>query len=111
MAQYASDGITLNLQCMVQFAQEEVQYVEYLVSHFSIAAGPANIEAIQDFQGPTNVTELRSFLVLVNHLGDFFNHVSTTTETLRYLLRSKMCSIGCQNKNYLPGLLDYPLQC
>jgi len=81
-------GITLN-PSKFQFAQEEVQYVGYVVSRDGIAADPSKLSAIRDFPAPTNIKELRSFMGVVNQLGDFCDRISTTADPLRSLLKSR----------------------
>ena len=68
-------GITLNASTF-QFAEGEVKSVGYIVTQYGTAADPSKIPAIQVFPIPTNITELRSFMGLVNQLGDFTNQIS-----------------------------------
>ena len=81
-------GITLNRD-KFKLASEEVSFVGYLVSSHGIAADPGKVQAIRDFPQPANVTDLRSFLGLVNQLGAFSKDISGFAEPLRPLLKSK----------------------
>ena len=60
-------GITLNPQ-QFQFASQQVQYVGYQITRYSVMADPARVKALQDFPTPNNLTELRSFMGLVTQL-------------------------------------------
>ena len=81
-------GITLNAS-KFQFAEEEVKFVGYIVTRYGTAADPSKIRAIQEFPIPTNITELRSFMGLVNQLGDFTDQISFAALPLRDLLKHR----------------------
>ena len=49
------------------FAQEEVAFLGHIVGRGKIRMDPAKIKAILEWEPPTKVTELRSFLGLVNY--------------------------------------------
>lgn len=80
--------ITLNPK-KFKFGQKEVDFVGYKVGTSGVTADPKKIEAIKKFPQPTSVTELRSFLGLVNQLGEFSSKISSTTTPLRGLLSTK----------------------
>ena len=80
------NGITLSRKKFA-FAKDEVKYVGYNVGKMGISADPAKICAIKDFPTPTNITELRSFLGLVNQLTGFSKDLSGAAEPLRSLLK------------------------
>ena len=48
---------------------------------------PAKTKAICEFKPPTNVTELRQFLGMVNYLGRFLPNMSQATQPLNELLQ------------------------
>ena len=48
------------------FAQPEVKYVGYIVNGEGTQADPDMVRAISAFSQPTNLTELRSFMGLIN---------------------------------------------
>ena len=81
-------GITLNAS-KFQFAEEEVKFVVYIVTRYGTAADPSKIRAIQEFPIPTNITELRSFMGLVNQLGDFTDQISFVALPLRDSLKPR----------------------
>ena len=81
-------NITLNLDKFM-FAEKSVKYVGYTVSEEGITADPAKLEALQKFPTPRNISELRSFMGLVNQLSEFTKQTSNVTAPLRPLLSKK----------------------
>jgi len=79
-------GLTLCMKkCM--FMQDEVTYCGYVVSSSGIKPMPSNVEAVKEAPAPTSVTELRSFLGMVNYYNMYLPDMATTTEPLHNLLR------------------------
>lgn len=70
----------------LQVSQEKCEYlkpsVEYL-GHITDADGlhtsPSKVKAIAEAPGPENVTQLRSFLGLLNYYGTFMPHLAAKT--------------------------------
>ena len=71
------------------FMQASVEYLGYIVDKDGLHATPAKVEAIVCAPRPRDVTELSSFLGLVNYYGKFISHLSTLIQPLNHLL--------CQN--------------
>ena len=59
-------GLTLRKD-KCSFMQAEVAYCGYVVSKDGVRPMPANVEAVRKAPAPTNATELRSFLGMVNY--------------------------------------------
>lgn len=81
-------GVTLNPDKFV-FGQEEVEYVGYKVSKAGIEANPERVSAIRDFPEPKTRTELRSFMGMVNQLGQFSSEIAAAAGPLRSALKTK----------------------
>ena len=81
-------GITLSKSKMA-FCVHELDFVGYHVSWRGISPNPKKLDAIANFPKPCNITDLRSFMGLVNQLGQFSKKVSETAEPLRGLLKKK----------------------
>ena len=81
-------GITLNPN-KFNFAEENVKFVGYSVTSEGIEDDPEKISAIEKFPKPSNISELRSFLGLVNQLSEFSHEISTKVTPLRGLLSQK----------------------
>ena len=81
-------GITLNPD-KCQFAEEEVEFCGFRISPAGYTADDKKVRAIKAFPKPSNITDLRSFLGLVNQLGAFSTDVARAAEPLRQLLRPR----------------------
>ena len=81
-------GISLNRDKLV-FAKTNVKFCGYEVTEFGVKAEPAKVKAISDFPVPCNITDLRSFLGLVNQLAEFSPHIAEAASSLRGLLKKK----------------------
>ena len=81
-------GIILNPE-KFEFLQSSVDYVGYRVRCDGVKADPKKVKAIQNFPAPTNITELRSVMGLVNQLGGFLSQLSKAAEPLRDLIKPK----------------------
>lgn len=67
------------------FFEEEVKYLGYNVNKNGIRA--EKLRAIKDMPSPTNVSELRSFLGMVNFYAKFVPNLSSVLHSLHELLR------------------------
>lgn len=81
-------GITLNKDKFV-IAAPSVNYCGYALSGEGISADPSKVSAIRDFPIPANLTDLRSFMGLVNQLAEFTPDISTAAQPLRPLMSPK----------------------
>lgn len=61
------------------FLQDSIEYLGFVVDKEGVRTSPSKTKAIVDMPKPTNVSQLRSFLGMVNHYGKF---VSNLTERL-----------------------------
>ena len=68
-------GITLNAEKFVLTAPQ-VHFCGYQLSNDGIAADSEKVLAITDFAKLANLTDLRSFMGLVNQLADFSPDIS-----------------------------------
>ncbi|GFR57939.1 Pol polyprotein [Elysia marginata] len=80
-------GLTLNSKC--SFSQEKVKFLGQIVSAEGIQIDPEKVEAINKMADPTNLTELRRFLGMVNHVGKFTQFLTDVTKPLRELLKKE----------------------
>ncbi len=81
-------GITLNPK-KFKLAQHEVKFAGYMVTSEGIKADEGKLKAIKNFPKPTNITDLRSFLGLVEQLAGFTKGAAEAMQPLRPLLSSK----------------------
>ena len=85
-------GITLNKDKFVVAAQS-VKFCGYTISEAGISADQEKVSAIRDFPTPANITDLRSFMGLVNQLADFTPDIAATARPLRPLMSPKRAFI------------------
>ncbi|KAI9551307.1 hypothetical protein GHT06_002507 [Daphnia sinensis] len=81
-------GITFSLK-KFQFARTQVQWVGFQIQPGGVSVDPEKLRAISDFPKPTNITELRSFMGLVEQLAGFSTEVAAAKTPLRPLLSSR----------------------
>ena len=69
------------------FAQEEVTFLGHVISGGKLRMDKTKVQAIQEWEAPTKVTELRSFLGLVNYYRRFIKGYSSIAAPLTDLLK------------------------
>ena len=79
-------GITLNPD-KFKFAEKEVKFVGFTINAQGVSTDPDKLKAIAEFLIPSCLTDLRSFMGLINQLGDFTTEVSTTAHRCQNGLR------------------------
>ena len=78
-------GITLNAEKFA-LARPAVKFCGLMLSMDGIAADPDQVRTIAKFATPANITDLRSFIGLVNQLAEFSPEISTAAHPLRPLM-------------------------
>ena len=81
-----ANGLQLRLK-KCAFMQNEVIYLEYKINKDGFFPVKEKIDAIKSAKEPTNVSELKSFLGLLNHYHKHFQNFADTLEPLHNLLR------------------------
>ncbi|RLJ22797.1 hypothetical protein DJ031_00255, partial [bacterium endosymbiont of Escarpia laminata] len=69
------------------FMNKEVEYLGHRIDAKGIHPSGNALEAVRDAPAPTNVTELRSYLGMVNHYSRFVPNLSTIMAPLHGLLK------------------------
>jgi hypothetical protein len=82
-------GITLSNLNLNKF-EFSISEITFLVNQEGIKADPGKTSAISKMKAPTNITELRRFLGMVNQLGKFSSHLAELSHPLRELF-TKNC--------------------
>lgn len=72
-----------------QFFQSSVEYLGHRIDRDGLHPTDEKIAAIDKAPGPTNVTELKSFLGLLNYYSRFLQNSSTILHPLHNLLRKE----------------------
>ena len=78
-------GMTLNKD-KCQFSQKSIMFLGQLTDSSGIRPDPRKVKAIQTMPTPSNITELRRFLGMVNQLNKFTPNLADKTKPLRDLL-------------------------
>ncbi|XP_033733605.1 uncharacterized protein K02A2.6-like [Pecten maximus] len=81
-------GITLNSD-KCQFSKDRIIFVGHVIDASGIQPDPKKVEAIVNFQAPTNVPELRRFLGMVNQIGRFTPNLAEHSKPIRDLLQKE----------------------
>ncbi|XP_055543013.1 uncharacterized protein K02A2.6-like [Wyeomyia smithii] len=87
------NNATLNKdKCII--GVEQLEILGYNVSVAGISPLDEKISAIRNFRQPKTKEEVRSFLGLINFIGQFIPHFSTRTEPLREFMRGDVEKFG-----------------
>ena len=70
------------------FFQNSVEYLGYLITAEGVHTTSKKVEAVVEVPAPQNVSELRSFLGLLNYYGKFIPNLASILHPLHSLLRS-----------------------
>lgn len=81
-------GITLNMD-KCELTRHTVRFLGHVISADGVRPDPEKTRAVQDMEAPKNVSELRSFLGMVNQLGRFLPSLAEKDKVLRDLLSKK----------------------
>lgn len=73
-----------------EFEKTEIDFLGYRISGDGIQIDPSKIDAITQMPDPTNITELRRFIGMVNFLGRHIPNLSTVMRPLSQLLEKEM---------------------
>ena len=73
-----------NSKC--SFLQEKVQFLGHVIDAEGVHPSPEKVQAIVEALSPTNVTELGSFLGMLEYYGKFLPNLSTLLHPLNNLL-------------------------
>uniref|UniRef100_A0A158P4S6 RNA-directed DNA polymerase n=1 Tax=Tetranychus urticae TaxID=32264 RepID=A0A158P4S6_TETUR len=68
------------------FAQNEVDYLGYIISEEGVRPSKQKVKAVEHFPVPSNVKEVRQFLGLANYYRRFIDKFSTISKPLTRLL-------------------------
>ena len=81
-------GVTLN-PSKCEFGKSQLKFLGHLIDQEGIRADTDKTSAITEMKPPTNVSELRRFMGMVNQLGKFSPNLADLTQPLRQLLSTK----------------------
>lgn len=73
-----------------EFFKESVKYLGHIISIHGIQPNPEKVKAIVEAPSPKDVSQLKSYLGLINYYAKFLPHLSTELAVL-YQLTKKKC--------------------
>lgn len=73
-----------------QFNMTHIEFMGHILSSHGIGMAKTKVDAIVNARRPETVSEVRSFLGLVNFSGPFIPNLATTAEPLRKLTRNNV---------------------
>ncbi|XP_039887198.1 uncharacterized protein K02A2.6-like [Simochromis diagramma] len=77
-------------RCKCAFMQEKVEYLGHIVDAQGLHPVEKKVKAIMDAPTPTNVTELKAYLGLLNYYNKFLPNLATLLAPLHELLRHEV---------------------
>lgn len=83
-------GVTLNAD-KCSFSQTSISLLGHIIDQKGVSADPSKTAAVLQMETPTNTTELRRFLGMVNQLGKFSPNLAEISRPLRKLLSKHRC--------------------
>ncbi|XP_061159755.1 uncharacterized protein K02A2.6-like [Syngnathus typhle] len=81
-------GVTLNMD-KCELSTQQVKFLGHVLSAEGVRPDPDKIRAVIAMKEPSNVSEVRSFLGMVNQLGKFISGLAEKDKPLRDLLSKK----------------------
>lgn len=82
-------GLRIRLE-KCSFMRDSISYVGFIIDKQGLHPDPNKVTAIVNAPAPCNVTQLRSFLGMVNYYSKFINNLSSTLNPLYKLLRKNV---------------------
>lgn len=82
-------GLTVKLE-KCKFLQREVKYLGYIIDKQGLRPDPAKIDAISNAPTPKDVTQLKSWLGMLNYYGRFIVNLSSILHPLHKLLKKEV---------------------
>ena len=70
-----------------QFLSDEVDYLGHRIDAEGIHPSGETLSSVRDAPAPTNITELRSYLGMLNHYGRFLPNLATMLAPMHQLLK------------------------
>ena len=68
-------NVTLNVE-KCKFGQDKVQFLGHVVGNGGVEVDPNKVEAISEMKAPRDISQLRRFLGVVNHVGGYVENLA-----------------------------------
>lgn len=86
---FKENNLTLNKD-KCKFRLEQIDFLGLTISENKVRPSKAKIQAVEKFENPKTVEEVRSFLGLISYLGKFIPNAATKCEPLAVIVRDKV---------------------
>ena len=93
-----TNGLKINKKKCI-FRVDQITFSGHTLTSHGIAPDKKKIEAINNIHTPTNTSEVKSFLGIVNYCHQFIANFSTITEPLRRLKKKRIRNSYGENSN------------
>jgi hypothetical protein len=94
-------GATLNPD-KCEFSRKSIHFLEHVIDAQGVSADPSKMRPVMDMKRPQNITELRRFMGMANHLGKFSSNLAEISQPIRTLLSPRAaCVWGPAQKDCL----------
>lgn len=81
-------GVTLRSD-KCEFSKRHVKFLGQIIDAAGVRADPDKVRAVTDMEEPEDVSGVRRFLGMVNHLGKYLPNLAEKTQPLRDLLKKQ----------------------
>ena len=81
-------GVTLNKD-KCEFRKPELKFLGHIINQYGTKADAEKTSAVVNMRTPTNITELRRFMGMVNQLGKFSPNIADLSQPIRPLLSKR----------------------
>lgn len=82
------NGVTLKPE-KCEFSKDSVKFLGQIINAEGVRADPNKVKAVISMEEPRDISGLRRFLGMVNHLGKYIPQLAEKTQPLRDLLRAR----------------------
>nr|CAI5835249.1 unnamed protein product [Callosobruchus analis] len=89
LSRLASHNVRVNFD-KCQFFANQIEYCGYIIDKYGVHKTKEKMDAIQNAKTPSNKTEVRAFLGLVNYYNRFLQNLSTTLHPIYNLLKDNV---------------------
>ncbi|KAJ8405642.1 hypothetical protein AAFF_G00316220 [Aldrovandia affinis] len=93
------EGVLCQMDDVLIWGATQIKFLGQIIEASGISADPDKVSAVRAMNELSNVSEVRRFLGMTNHLGKFLPHLAERTRPLRDLLKkSNMWTWGLQQQ-------------
>ena len=98
LARISNAGVTLDAE-KCELSQGRVKFLGHIVDGSGIQSDPEKVQAIQATKKPTNTSEVRHFLGMINQLAKFAPSLAEKAKPIRVSSASRMHGSGAKANN------------